>query len=150
MASSAELRAQAQRATTRLLRLRHYRLTRTIERFQEKLAIVGDELASRGIAMPSHSQKPRRVIPGLRHGEIAGVCIAILRQSGRPLQLREIVAAVAERKGYDQSDAVLLAKVTKRTRGAMERFNRQGVTRLTTVPTSKRVRWTLASRESGG
>jgi hypothetical protein len=110
MASLAELRIEAKRATTRLLRLRHYRLTRTIERFQMKLSVVNDELAIRGAFVPLHDRRPRRIIPGLRHGEIAAVCIAILREAGKPLRLREIVAAVAARKGYDQSDVVFMPR----------------------------------------
>jgi hypothetical protein len=148
MASSTEARAQAQRATTRLLRLRHYRLTRTIERFQDKLAIVDQELAARGIVMPTHDKKPRRSISGLRHGEIGGLCVAILREAASPLRMREIVERIAGRKGYDQSDATFMAKVTKRTRGAMEKFSRQGVVLRTAAPTSKRGRWFLAPSDS--
>lgn len=148
MASSAQLDAQAKRSTTRLLQLRHFRLTRTIERFQDKLAIVNAELIARGVGLPNHAVHARRIIPGLRHGEISGLCIAILREAGRPLKLREIVTAVAARKGYDCSDAAFIARVTKRTRGAMEKFNRQRVTRLTAPPTSKRVRWELTALDS--
>jgi len=116
----ARLRKQTQQATTRTLRQRHYRLTRTIERYQATLSVIGAELVVRGIEPDRYRCCPRRVIAGLRHGEIAGVCIAILREAGGHVRLSEIVGAVARRKGYDRSDMALMAKADAGRYGAIQ------------------------------
>ena len=143
-------REQARRASTRSLRQRRYRLTRAVARIQGVLAEIDSELAGRGIGPVTYKLSPSRIVPGLRHGEMAGLCMAVLRTAEEPLSLREIVARVAALKEFDQSDPALMARVTERASSAMEVFSRRKVVRIAGNPHRRKgARWELAGRESG-
>ena len=130
------------------MRQRRYRLTRAVARIQGVLAEIDSELAGRGVSPVTYRSSPRRVVPGLQHGEMAGLCMAVLRAAEGPLALREIVARVAALKGFDGSDPALMVRVTERASGAMEVFSRRKMVRIAGNPRRRKgARWELAGSE---
>jgi hypothetical protein len=128
------IRNQAQEATTRSLRHRRYRLTRAIARIENVLAEINLELSARGVPLETYASFPRRIIPGVRHGEMAPLCMTILRAATEPLMVREIATEIAVQKGLDQTDAVLMGKMIERVSSAMEVFSRRKVIRIAGNP----------------
>jgi hypothetical protein len=125
--------------------MRRLRLYRLIERTQATIAEIEAELTRRGTKLtgpPRHRGKP---LP-FRHNELPRLCLNALRVAGRPMHVREIVAAVLNTKGLDPLDRDLTDATVKRARDVLLLLKRKGVVRLVGLQRARSARWALVER----
>lgn len=128
---------------TRILRNRRLRLYRLVERTQATIAEIEDELRHRGVVLGGAPRHHKRSLP-FRHNEIPRLCLAVLRDAGEAMHIREIAAAVLTAKGLDAADTALMGVTVQRVRRILVLHKRKGMVRLTGVQRTWTAKWSLA------